>query len=577
MELDIYQEQAYQTDLERVLVVAPPGSGKTTIMLERLKMLLKTEADKDSILVLTFSKASAVEMEERFMKDSRVKPFFGTIHGLSYRILRRHRNEIRMIYGKDEYAVRNLLQKELFLSPEDIDRLLREISRYKTGKFSGDASDRLRIGKKEDVFTKAYEIYEGYKTKMGLLDFDDLQIGVLELFENQKILDGYRSIFKYILVDEFQDLDPVQLKIIELLSEGGQLYCVGDEDQCIYAFRGSDPSGMIEFEERFKGTKLYLKYNYRSSKNIVSYAEEVIGFNSERNQKELLSSREDTTRIRKVFPETQELMFLDIVKEIRKDDFNSCAILYRTNAESLRIKEVLRKEGIAYTSRDSYNFYKGLVPRDILDYLRYAFLGDRSSFLRIVNKPYRYISKDDMRRIGAGEEPFSVLLDDSKSGFTLTKMREFQRDMNALRKKSPVQAVRYIESAMGYGEYLKNYAKKTLRDLEELEEDLLELQEIAALYGSSLELLEASVKEDAVHPDSKVLLSTIHGVKGLEFDKVFVLNAVEGIIPQAISEENLEEERRIFYVGITRAKHELNIYSPRTIHGKERKRSRFVI
>jgi DNA helicase-2/ATP-dependent DNA helicase PcrA len=421
------------------------------------------------------------------------------------------------------------------------------------------------------------DLYEGFKKERGLMDFDDLQTRFLSLLEDKELTARVRRTFTHILVDEFQDLDPVQLQLLVKLSEGGSIFCVGDEDQCIYAFRGSDPSAMMDFEERFKGSKLYLKYNYRSSRTIVDYAGEVIRFNRERNDKELLPDRKDLTRIRKVFPPSQEGMLSDISNEVMKDIYGSYAVLYRTNEEGERIREHLRRESIPFRCRDGYSFYRTMVARDILEYMRYAATGDPRHFARVANKPYRYIPKDDLRRMASGEDVKTVLLSGEKGDFAKGRMKDLIHDLKPMAKKSPRDLVRYVGKVLGYEDYLKDYSERTGRDLDELSGDLEEMLELAGNHKVLNAFLEESMKEPESDPSAKLLLSTIHGVKGLEFDKVFLVNCVEGIMPQAVTGADLEEERRIFYVGITRARHELDIYSPRTIHGKERKRSRFVI
>lgn len=574
VELDQYQKSAYLTKEKKVLVVAPPGSGKTTVMLKRLAYLLDKGVPARQVVVLTFSKASAVEMEQRFQYPGNDQPFFGTIHGLCYKILRQRQGKLEMIFGKEEFLIRNRLQRELKIDQSDVDSLIRDISKYKV-------HDYLEVGPitlthRDDLFKKAFDLYEEERKKRGLLDFDDLQIEVLKAFTNEKVLDDFKKDHTHILIDEFQDLDPIQLKLIQKISEEQKLFCVGDEDQCIYAFRGSDPKGMIDFETMFQGKKLYLKYNYRSTENIVNYAGDVIKKNALRNEKELLASRKDQRKIIKVFPENQELMLYDLAKQIKKDDFKSYAILYRTNREGMRVKEFLRKEKIPFHSRDNFNFFKSFIARDILDYIRVVYQSDRQAFLRVANKPYRYISKDDLRRIGLGEDMADVLMAPGKNRYALDNNKTFLKDLASMKKVSMTKMVSYIETVLGYEDYLVSYAERTGRDQEELFEDLREMEEVASYYDNPLELLMASGK-DPDEKEAKVTLSTVHGVKGLEFEKVFVINAVEGYMPHAASMENLEEERRIFYVAITRAKEELNIYSPRFIHGKERKRSRFIL
>ncbi len=575
MELDEYQRIASRTEESRVLVVAPPGSGKTTVLLERLGLTMDSGVAPGRILVLTFSKAAAEELKARFGGDR--KPFFGTLHGFSYRMLRSLGIDVSLVYGKPEQEVKLLMQRSLNLAREDIDNLMRDFSAYRMALFKGAESRKEAMALRDDVFRKAMDLYEGFKKERNLMDFDDLQTRFLSLLEDQELTYKIRRTFTHILVDEFQDLDPVQLQILVKLSEGGSIFCVGDEDQCIYAFRGSDPSAMMDFEDRFGGRKLYLKYNYRSSRTIVDYAGEVIRFNRARNDKELLPDRKDLTRIRKVFPPSQEGMLSDISTEVMKDIYGSYAVLYRTNEEGERIREHLRREKIPFRCRDGYSFYRTMVARDILEYMKYAATGDPRHFARVANKPYRYIPKDDLRRMASGEDVKTVLLSGEKGDFAKGRMKELIRDLKPMSRKSPRDLVRYIGKVLGYEDYLKDYSERTGRDIDELNGDLDEMLELAGNHRMLAAFLEESMKEPESDPSAKLLLSTIHGVKGLEFDKVFLVNCVEGIMPQAVTGADLEEERRIFYVGITRARHELDIYSPRTIHGKERKRSRFVI
>lgn len=575
MELDEYQKLASTTDLKRVLVVAPPGSGKTTVLLERLRLTIDSGISPGRILVLTFSKAAVEELKARFQGDR--NPFFGTLHGFSYRMLRSLGKDVSLVYGKPEQEVKLLMQRSLNLAREDIDNLMRDFSAYRMAVFKGAEAKKEAMALRDDVFRKAMDLYEGFKKDRGLMDFDDLQTRFLSLLDDEELTARIRRTFTHILVDEFQDLDPVQLQLLARLSEGGSIFCVGDEDQCIYAFRGSDPSAMMDFEERFSGRKLYLKYNYRSSRTIVDYAGEVIKFNRARNDKELLPDRKDLTRIRKVFPPSQEGMLSDISTEVMKDIYDSYAVLYRTNEEGERIREHLRRESIPFRCRDGYSFFRTMVARDILEYMRYASTGDPRHFARVANKPYRYIPKDDLRRMASGEDVKTVLMSGEKGVFAKGRMKELISDLKPMAKKSPKDLVRYIGKVLGYEDYLKDYSERTGRDIDELNGDLEEMLELAGNHKVLAAFLEESIKEPESDPEAKLLLSTIHGVKGLEFDKVFLVNCVEGIMPQAVTGADMEEERRIFYVGITRARHELDIYSPRTIYGKERKRSRFVI
>lgn len=576
MELDEYQQAAVLTPEERVLVVAPPGSGKTTVMLRRLHHLLQGGMAPRRILVLTFSKASAVEMEERFTRDhSTLRPFFGTLHGLAYQTLRRRRGAPVLLYGAQEQRMRNLLKRRLRVGEEEVEMLLRGISTSKTRRFLL-GEEAWAVEGREDLFQAAYTLYEEERKKRGLLDFDDLQMDFLELLRDEGEKDALLGGVEGVLVDEFQDLDPLQLEILRLLSKDRALFCVGDEDQCIYAFRGSDPQGMMDFETRFHGVKLYLKYNYRSRRNIVDYAGTVIAKNRMRSTKELRAGRGEETKVVEVVPGNQDLMLQDVARRIQEGTHGSYAVLYRTNQEGMRVKEFLRRAGIPFRTRDGYNFFQGTVARDLLDYLRAAVLDDREALLRIVNKPYRYIPKRDIRRIQQGASVEEVLLHGDKAGFTLAKNRQFLKDLTQLRGMAPGKAVHHITTVLGYRTHLTDYAAHTGRAEEVLFEDLEEFSEIAHFHEGPLSLFEAAQRQEE-DPDAKVLLSTVHGVKGLEYDAVFVLNVVEGFMPHAAALSNLEEERRIFYVALTRAREALYIYAPRFIHGKERKKSRFLV
>ncbi|MGL5245477.1 MAG: ATP-dependent helicase, partial [Sarcina sp.] len=287
--LDKYQLCAVKAKKKNTLIVAPPGSGKTTVILNRIKYLLEDKGVKNSnIIVITFTKAAAENMKSRFKSicPNVNAPFFGTFHGLFYKILLRYKDNIKIINTGETYT---LIKKEFIKFTEEVsDEKIKEIANNISLKKSANNHNKeFKPSISNDVFDSCFNAYENYKKINGLYDFDDLQIQCKNLFvENQKILDNYRGLFRYILVDEFQDCDSIQIELLKML--GTNIFCVGDEDQCIYSFRGSSPQCMVDFETEFKeGEKIYLKYNYRSLKNIVELSKNIIKENTQRHIKDI--------------------------------------------------------------------------------------------------------------------------------------------------------------------------------------------------------------------------------------------------------------------------------------------------
>ncbi|NYC31858.1 superfamily I DNA/RNA helicase [Clostridium saccharobutylicum] len=375
--LDKYQMSAIKCEDRNALIVAAPGSGKTTVIINKVDHLVSDKkVSNGNIIIITFTKAAAENMkkryaqivsEKRFLQMSNVNrsPFFGTFHGLFYKMLLKCGKKIDIIDGGIAHKiVSNVLSKYFDdVNDDKVKEAINNISLYKTSR--ADIST-FKPSLAKEIFEKCLEKYEEYKREYNKYDFDDLAIEVLDLLrKNKNILLGYRKLFKYILVDEFQDCDEMQIDFLKLINDGdnNSLFAVGDEDQCIYSFRGSKPEYMVSFQKIFnEGKKYYLSVNYRSRMNIVNKSKDVIKFNKERNNKEIKSNK-DSEGIIRWFNSYNEKMqaesLVDIIMQNKNLNipYEDNAVLYRTNVESMTVIDVLTKRKIPFTLLDrEYNF-----------------------------------------------------------------------------------------------------------------------------------------------------------------------------------------------------------------------------
>jgi len=601
-DLDKYQMDAVKAEEKNVLIVAAPGSGKTTVIINRVNYLVKHKrVANGNIIVITFTKAAAKNMKNRYVSKFNMNssPFFGTFHGLFYKILLRCGRNVDIIDGAIVHKiVSNILGKYFDEVNEDkIKEAINNISLYKTSRVP---LNEFKPSIAKEIFEEALEKYEEYKKEHNKRDFDDLAIEVLELLKSDKnMLLSYRKLFKYVLVDEFQDCDEMQIDFLKLINEGedNNLFAVGDEDQCIYSFRGSKPEYMVNFDKIFiGGKKYYLSINYRSRMNIVDKSKTVIAYNEKRNNKEIKWNK-DCEGIVKWFSPYNEKMqaenLTDIVIKNKTLDiqYEDNAVLYRTNIESMSVIDVLTKRKIPFTLLDrEYNFFEHFICRDLISYLRLSVNEfDRNSFLQIINRPFRYISKGNLfyiKNYEKEENPFTIMINkEDTPPFQRKKLDELRKDINYLNKISLSSAIAYIVMDLGYRDYLQEYAHKFNQSFEDLEDIIEEFKLSAEGYKTIFEFLEhiEEVKQSIEESKRKtkregVILSTIHGVKGMEFKNVYVINCVEETIPHSNSiKDNIEEERRLFYVGITRAIDNLYLFSPRSRKGQFKDVSRFVV
>ncbi|WP_207729606.1 MULTISPECIES: ATP-dependent helicase [Clostridium] len=601
MKLDKYQLKAVKAKERNILVVAAPGSGKTTVIINRINYLVKDlSINEGNIIVLTFTKAAALNMKNRYLdrfKRDR-SPFFGTFHGLFYKILLREGHKINIIQG---YMANKIVEGVLKKYSDDVseDKIKEAINNISLFKTSGMSIEAFKPSITKEIFIECYNKYKIYKEENNLMDFDDLAIITLDLMRrNERLREGYKELFKYVLVDEFQDCDELQIEFLKMMNDTNSLFAVGDEDQCIYSFRGSKPEYMVTFDKIFKGgRKYYLSKNYRSNKNIIQASKKVIACNNERNNKEIFANKETEGIINCVAPYDERIQGEEIYRCIKDLEasgeytYSDNIILYRTNMESMSIVDAFIRYKIPFTMLDKeFNFFNHFICRDLIAYLSLANNPyDREAFINIINKPFRYISKTALAYVREYKEeknPFDILINKTDTPpFQKKKLDELKSDFNYLKKSSLSSSIQFIITDLGYIDYLKAYAEKFKSNFEDLEDILEEFKTSAVAFRSIQEFfvhidevskkLEESKKS---RNEDRVLLSTIHGVKGMEFKNVFMINCNEDTIPHASGKENnLEEERRLFYVGMTRAIDNLYLFVPKMRKGKFKEASRFII
>ena len=479
------------------------------------------------------------------------------------------------------------------VSEDRIKDYLNAISIYKCRKEYEDNNNSVD----KDILMNCVTFYESYKKEKGLLDFEDLQVMTRDLFlKNGQILSYYQNQFKHILVDEFQDSDDIQIEILTLLKGNNHIFAVGDEDQCIYSFRGANPIHMVDFKDKFlNGKTLYLSTNYRSRKNIVSLSMKSIKNNKFRTDKHIISSKNDDgiIKFQGVSNETVQGNYISDhvlkLKESKNMDFSDFAVIYRTNMESRSIIDSFIRRRIPFNLLDKqFNFFNHFICQDILSYLRLSlYPSNMEAFTRIINKPYRYISKTNLETVKNDtslNNPFIKLRNiDSIPVFQIKLIEKLENDISALNKMSLYTAVEFIISDLMYHKYLVEYGEKYHMSIEDLENVLNEFKASVQGFKTINEFLthvqeveDETNKAVARTKEKKdgVILATIHAVKGMEFDTVYMINAVDGFIPY--KNNDLEEERRLFYVGLTRAINNVIFVAPDMIRGEKKSKSQFL-
>lgn len=603
MNFNTSQQSAIEHKDGAMLVLAGPGSGKTAVITHRTQNLIqKHHVNPSEILVITFTKAAANEMKERFnalMGDTKVNVSFGTFHAVFFTILKfAYRFSSSNIADEQtRYGfIREILsyyRLEYKDENEFIGNLLAEISTIKNSRIAIDNFYSSVCG--EEIFRDIYRKYESRLKDSRLIDFDDMLSYTYELFtQRPDILALWQKKYKYILIDEFQDINRIQYEIIRMLAlPENNLFIVGDDDQSIYRFRGSKPEIMLGFEKDYPyAKKILLDTNYRCGKYIVETSLNLISHNKERYGKKIIAARQSDIPVAYVDFENRRDENLYLIKDIDKKikagaSFSDFAVLFRTNTQPRQLIEQLMGYNIPFKTRDNIpNVYEHWIARDIFTYQKIA-MGSRSrsDFLQIMNRPKRYLSRDSLTEATVAFDEWIKLYDEQP--WMAERIEKLEYDLMLMKRMNPYASINYIRKGIGYDDFLVEYAQYRNINKEDLFDILDEIQAGAKGYASFEEWYEhinnytaemkLLAKNKNANPDA-VTLATLHSSKGLEFENVYIIDANEGIMPykKAVLEKDIEEERRLFYVGMTRAKTYLSIYSVKSVNDKTAQTSRFV-
>ena len=597
------QREAIRHNRGPALILAGPGSGKTLVITHRIRNLIEEYgANPSEILVITFTKAAANEMQERYWKLNSGKKdsvTFGTFHAVFYHIIQNtyHYSSGNILREETKIQYIKEIIENMKLETEDDDLaedIATQISRLK--------NHRIDIMTYESDFMEAeqfrylYEAYNKKRRENRQLDFDDMLTICLELLEKrEEVLKEWQDRYRYILIDEFQDINTVQYDIIRLLARPQyNLFVVGDDDQSIYGFRGARPEIMQQFENDFTGTRtILLNINYRSSSEIIKFADQLIRVNQNRFKKEIIAEAGDirsvSVRELDTLKEETEEIIKCIKEQAESTSYKDITILIRTHSMKDRLVEKLSEENIPYrTKHTTPHLYSHFIAKDFFAYLA---LGqgsrERRDLFQILNKPSRYISRSffegELVDLEALARPGIVSAD------VAGEIRKLGQHIQRLEKMSPFGALNYIWKGIGYEQFLIQYARRKGIAYEKLEVKVNEMKERSREYVKTKHWLDAVEKwkageiTSAEQTEKKsstpaVSIMTMHQAKGLEFKTVIIPDVNETILPykKAQKKEEVEEERRLMYVAVTRAKENLFLYYVKERSGRKAEKSRFL-
>lgn len=602
--------------------------GKTTVITERTRNLILNEGVAPSqILVITFTKAAATEMKERFnrlMGEKRYPVTFGTFHAVFFQILKYAYgfNSRNIAREEQRFQFMREISGRMHLEYEDenefIGGLLGEVSLVKNTGIPLEHYYSRNCAK--EIFEKIYQAYDEVMRRRRLIDFDDMLVYCYELLAQRKdILSSWQRKFQYILIDEFQDINKVQFDIIKMLAlPENNLFVVGDDDQSIYRFRGAKPELMLGFEKSYpQAKKVLLDINYRSPKEIVESSLCLISHNAQRFEKKIKSyteniqlcteAEDNPPRIgekRYFLPEKGRICYhiwnsqqdegKGIIEQILQScrsgyTYNDCAVLFRTNTQPRMFMSQLMAYNIPFCTRDNIpNLYEHWITRDILAYIRLAQGGrSRKDVLEIMNRPNRYITRESLEEEMVAFDVWADYFYDKDQHWVAERIEQLEADLRVISRLGPFAAMNYIRMGIGYEAYLQEYAGYRRISADNLIEVLDELQDDARAftdYKSWFAHMEAYTKELQQQKKQQELsgdcvsLSTLHSAKGLEYPIVHIIDVNEELMPykKAVLDADIQEERRMFYVGVTRARERLYIHSVKKYNGRDVDVSRFV-
>lgn len=591
-EPDTYQREAINHDAGSCLVLAGPGCGKTFVITHHINFLINyLKVNPSKILVITFTKMAAKEMEERFLKlihEKNCDVIFGTCHSVFYKILKSLTPTLtyEIISEKEDIRRRNNYIRENYypnIRKENTKNINAEI---KDNKINDIEINEWFENECEEMQKKVLKAYSNQKKHTGKITYDDILLFTYEyLISDAKMLKYWQDRFRHILIDEFQDTNQIQYNIIKLLcSKETTVFAVGDDDQSIYAFRGATPGIVNTFLKDYKPVNIIkLKYNYRSDNVIVKHAMHLISNNNERVDKNLFSVKNGVGVIKHLvfdkYQEMYDIIPLIIHEELKNTQPEKICILVRTNIKLMHIAQILIKNNIPFVRHESDKSIMGhFVVNDILAYL---YLGkvryERKYMYMVMNKPNRYIARNSIRdEIFSFEEVASFY---NNNPPILHNIHKLQHLFTTISTMEPYAAIMYIRKHGGYDEYLNTLC--TMK--EDNKEICVEILDIITDFSKKYHdyndfingLADFSKNTKERDDQGKINIMSFHASKGLEYDTVIIPELVEGIVPHKKS-ENIEEERRLMYVAITRAKHNLYLLSYNTNGKKKYNCSRFI-
>ena len=587
-------------------VLAGPGSGKTLVLTHRIRYLVdECHVNPANLLVITFTRAAAAEMKSRcyeLMGGRCAAVTFGTFHSVYFQILRhayRMKTDVIITEERKNFLLREIVDKlELDIEDENdfVQGMIGEISLVK-----GEMLDLAHYYAKncsEEVFRQVYSAYQEALLREQKIDFDDIMVMCLELLQQRPdILAGWQKRFQYILIDEFQDINLIQYRIARLLAAPeDNLFIVGDDDQSIYRFRGAKPEIMLNFTKDYpKAKEISLTVNYRSHQKIVSAASKVIEHNAVRLKKEITAASQEEGLVT-VWPcptiKEEYTRLIERIKQYLEEGYSpgDIAILFRTNVGQNNLVSKLLEHNLPFTMESFLpNLFDHWAVQDILAYMRVAYGSrERRDILRIINKPNRYVSRSFLTESQVDLELLKKNCGDKD--WLKDRLITFEQSLAMIRRMVPYGAIRYIRKAVGYDEYVIEYAnyrrldpKEVFGVLDEFESAVEGIRTYPALlkhiheYAQTLKEKAKESKSGELAKD-RIVIQTMHSSKGLEYPIVLLPDVNEGVMPhsRATSEADVEEERRLFYVAMTRAKERLHLFYVRERYSQKAQCSRYV-
>ena len=568
------------------LVIAGAGSGKTKVLTTRIANLIENGVKPYNILAITFTNKAAGEMRERVNNIINAHDaFIGTFHSFGLKIIRENSalfnltSAFTLIDTEDQTSIIKKIMKDLNITDKMISPafIKSKISFIKNNMLSDSEIANFLISENEKIAVKIYYEYEKILKRNNTLDFDDLLKKPVELFNsNKEVLEKYQDKFKYILIDEYQDTNEVQYKLVKLLSKKYlNLFVVGDPSQSIYAFRGANYQNILNFEKDFKGcTVIKLPQNYRSTQTILDAANEVISHNKQRKDLDLFSDLGQGVKIKYIRTFNDSMENKRVVDEIQKlceEGYNrkDMAIFYRTNAQSRSIEDALVKANIPYKVFGSFYFYKRKEIKDLLAYLKLiANPSDDVSLERVINEPKRKIGDKTIENLREKARSLNISMFEAIDSGKELEFKNLILNLIEISKDTSITGL--IDKTLELSKMKETYENDKSLESDIRLENLMEFRSVSETYEKETGnvnlsdfLMEVSLVSDAAEYSldaDAVTLMTVHSAKGLEFKIVFIIGLEENIMPISkalYDDEELEEERRLMYVAITRAKEKL--------------------